>query len=44
MSILLRYRGRAVTREDVDFIRELIAAHPATSRWRLSKLLCEAWD
>lgn len=29
--------------EDVQFINELIAANPSSSRWRLSKQLCEAW-
>lgn len=37
------YRGRALSAEDLDFIRDLIAQHPQASRWRLSKLLCEAW-
>ena len=44
METLLRYRGRPVTPADVQFIRELIAAHPGESRWRLSQRLCEAWD
>lgn len=44
MGIVLRYRGRTVTRGDVAFIRELIAAQPTASRRRLSKLLCEAWS
>jgi hypothetical protein len=39
-----RYRGRAVTAEDVVFIRAFIAAHPDASRRRLSALLCEAWQ
>jgi hypothetical protein len=38
------YRGRAVTPEDVLFIRELIAQHPSLSRRRLSAKLCEAWQ
>ena len=44
METVLRYRGRAVTTADAQFIRELIAAHPAESRRRLSQRLCEAWD
>ena len=44
MSVVLRYRGRSVTDEDVASIRSLIAAHPEASRRRLSALLCEAWD
>jgi hypothetical protein len=43
-AVVLRFRGRCVTEEDVAFIRALIAAHPGASRWALSKLLCEAWN
>jgi len=39
-----RYRGRAVTAEDIVFIRDLIAQHPDLSRRRLSAKLCEAWQ
>ena len=39
-----RYRGRAVTAEDVVFIRDLIAQHPGLSRRKLSAKLCEAWQ
>src|SRR2546423_51963 len=39
-----RYRGRAVTAEDIVFIRDLIAQHPDLSRRRLSARLCEAWQ
>src|SRR6059036_897005 len=38
-----RYRGRAVSAEDIAFIRQLIAAHPGASRRALSAKLCEAW-
>src|SRR5438045_5088304 len=37
-------RGRAVTPEDVLFIRDLIAQHPGLSRRRLSAKLCETWQ
>lgn len=40
----LKYRGRAITAEDILYIRELIAAHPRQSRRALSKKLCEAWQ
>ena len=43
-EVKLRYRGRAVTTSDVEFIRRLISEHPAESRRRLSALLCEAWN
>ena len=39
-----RYRGRAVTTEEIDFIRRLIAEHPTASRRRLSEKLCEIWQ
>jgi hypothetical protein len=44
MKEVLIYRGRTVSAEDVAFIRVLIEQYPHASRWRLSKLLCEAWD
>jgi len=44
MQTILSYRGRAVSEEDVVFIRKLISDNPKASRWRLSKKLCEAWD
>ena len=44
MEEQLRYRGRPINRDEVRFIRDLITRHPQASRWRLSKLLSEAWD
>jgi hypothetical protein len=44
MAVVLTYRGRAVTQDDVAFIRALIAAHPTASRRRLSEILCRAWN
>jgi hypothetical protein len=44
MSSPFRYRGRAVTTEDIAFIRQLIAENPGASRRRLSAKLCEAWQ
>lgn len=44
MEVKLKYRGRAVTDREVEFIRELIARHPGASRRVLSEKLCEAWD
>jgi len=40
----LKYRGRAISSEDILYIRELITAHPGESRRTLSKKLCEAWQ
>jgi hypothetical protein len=44
MGTILSHRGRIVTNDDVDFIRQLISDHPSSSRWNLSKKLCEAWN
>lgn len=44
MAVVLRYRGREVSDEDVVFIGELIARHPELSRRRLSVELCRAWE
>lgn len=40
----MQHRGRAITAEDILYIRELIAAQPNQSRRALSKKLCEAWQ
>ncbi|MCK5804249.1 MAG: hypothetical protein KAI66_15535, partial [Lentisphaeria bacterium] len=40
----ISYHGRTIGHDEVRFIRDLIAGNPQASRWRLSKLLCEAWD
>jgi hypothetical protein len=44
MQSPLGYRHRVITDDDVVFIRKLIAEHPDSSRWGLSKKLCEAWN
>ena len=44
MDEVFVYRGRTISAEDVVFIEALIGRHPAASRRKLSKLLCEAWD
>src|SRR5438046_4909243 len=36
------YRGQTMDREQLTFLREFIAAHPDSSRWKLSRQLCEA--
>jgi hypothetical protein len=43
MDTLLTYRGRSVTAEEVSFLRSWIAAHPKSSRRRLSFDICAAW-
>jgi len=37
-----RYRGQTIDREQIAFLREFIREHPHSSRWRLSRQLCEA--
>jgi hypothetical protein len=44
MEAKLAYRHRAITEADVGFIQQLIAAHPMSSRRKLSQLLCQAWN
>jgi Domain of unknown function (DUF4338) len=44
MDYVLRYRGKDVTADEVQLIKELIAANPGLSRRRLSTELCQAWN
>jgi hypothetical protein len=44
MECVLRYRGKDVTVQEVEFINELIAQHPLLSRRRLSERLAAAWN
>jgi hypothetical protein len=44
MQGILSYRHRVITEDDLVFIRRLIVEHPGSSRWVLSKKLCEAWN
>jgi hypothetical protein len=44
MAAECKYRGRAVTAEDIAFIGHLIAENPQASRRSLSAKLCEAWQ
>jgi hypothetical protein len=37
-----RYRGQTISSEQIAFLRQFIAAHPGSSRWKLSRQLCEA--
>ncbi len=36
-----RYRGQTIGRDQIAFLREYIAAHTQSSRWKLSRQLCE---
>ncbi len=44
MQEILRYRGHVITAKKVAFIRELIGDHPTSSRYALSRKLCQAWS
>jgi len=44
MDEIMTYRGKALTRKDVSFIRTLIEENPGDSRWSLSRKLCVKWD
>ena len=39
-----RYRGRVITAQELEFVREFVKQHPGLSRRRLSAQLCEAWQ
>jgi hypothetical protein len=43
METLLTYRHRAITQDDVAFVRTFIAERPGASRRALSLELCAAW-
>jgi len=42
MAETWRYRGQEIGSEQIAFLREFIGAHPTSSRWKLSRQLCEA--
>jgi hypothetical protein len=45
MSVqILRYRGRQITTQEIAAITAMIESNPGISRWKLSRLLCEAWQ
>ena len=37
-----RYRGQEINGEQIAFLKEFIRAHSTSSRWKLSRQLCEA--
>ena len=37
-----RYRGQQIIGEQIAFLKEFIRTHPNSSRWKLSRQLCEA--
>ena len=42
MAEVWRYRGQEIDSEQVFFLREFIRTHSTSSRWKLSRQLCEA--
>jgi hypothetical protein len=44
MAETWRYRGQEISVEQIAFLREFIRTHPDSSRWKLSRQLCEALD
>lgn len=44
MNNTISIQGRVLTSNDIDFVRQLIADHPAWSRRQLSIALSEAWQ
>ncbi len=43
-DIVLTYRGRHATRDDIEFIQRLIDDNPKASRRALSQMLCREWN
>ena len=43
MAQTWRYRGQEITSEQITILREFIRTHPTSSRWKLSRQLCEEW-
>ena len=37
-----RYRGQEIDAQQIAFLKEFMRAHPTSSRWKLSRQLCEA--
>jgi len=44
MDILLTYRKKNITQDDLAFIRKVIDKHRSKGRSAISRILCEAWD
>jgi hypothetical protein len=42
MAEMWRYRGQEIDSEQIAYMREFIRSHPTSSRWKLSRQLCEA--
>ncbi len=44
MNILLTYRKKNITQDDLTFIRKVIDDHRSKGRSAISRILCEAWN
>jgi hypothetical protein len=44
MAPILTYRSREVFKEDINFIKSLIASRPSYGRYALSKEICRTWN
>lgn len=44
MDLEIKYHGKGVTQQDINFINKLISDNPDDSRRVLSKKLCKAWN
>jgi hypothetical protein len=44
MDIILTYRKKNITQDDLSFIREVVDKHRSKGRSAISRILCEAWD
>jgi len=42
MAETWRYRGQEIDSQQIAFLQEFIQTHPTSSRWKLSRQLCEA--
>ena len=44
MNVILTYRKRVITQDDLCFIRKVIDDYQSEGRSAISRILCEAWD
>src|SRR3974390_452357 len=44
MAETRRYRGQEIDSQQIAFLQEFIRTHPTSSRWKLSRQICEALE
>jgi len=44
MELAVKYQGKRVTIDDLEFIKQVITNNPNASRRQISSLICEAWN